>query len=64
MFCFRFLRIFGQKSQKSKRENLGKHGLLRRSVGNPRRGVALRRRVGCPHCGEAGVPKWHPSGMP
>ena len=33
MFCFEFLRIFGEKSQKSKRENMGKHGLLRRSVG-------------------------------
>ena len=40
MFCFEFLRIFGEKSQISKRENLGKHEPLRRSVGNPRRGVA------------------------
>ena len=71
MFCFEFLRIFGEKSQKSKRENMGKHRLLRRSVGNPRLGVALRhsvgcprRRVGCPHHGEDGVPKWHPLGTP
>ena len=64
MFCFEFLRIFREKSQKSKRENLGKHGLLRRSVGNPRRSVALRRSVGCPHRGEAEVPKWHPLGTP
>ena len=33
MFCFEFLRIFGEKLQKSKRENLGKHGLLRRGLG-------------------------------
>ena len=48
MFCFGFLRIFGEKSQKIKRENLGKHGLLHNSVGNPRRGVALCCSVGCP----------------
>ena len=29
---FGFLKIFGEKSQKSKRENLGKNGLLRRDV--------------------------------
>ena len=59
---FGFLRIFGEKSQKSKRENLGKNELLSHSVGNPHHGVALRRNVGCPHRGEAGMPKWHPSG--
>ena len=32
MFCFGFLRIFREKSQKSKRENLGKKGLLRHGV--------------------------------
>ena len=32
MFCFEFLRIFGEKSQMSKRENLGKHEPLRRGV--------------------------------
>ena len=64
MFCFEFLRIFGEKSQKSKRENLGKHGLLRHSVGNPRRDVALRCNMGCPQHSKAGVPKWHPSGTP
>ena len=40
IFCFEFLRIFGEKSQKSKKENLGKHGPLRRSIGNPHSGVA------------------------
>ena len=71
MFCFEFLRIFGEKSQNSKRENMDKHELLCRSVGNPRRSVALRhsvgcpcRNMGCPHRGEAGEPKWHPSGTP
>ena len=36
----------------SKMENLG-IGFLRRSVGNPCRGVALRRSVGCPCHDEA-----------
>ena len=50
---------------------MDKHGLLRRSVGNPQRSVALHRDVecprhgvGCPHRSKAGVPKWHPSGTP
>ena len=51
---FGFLKIFGEKLQKSKRENLGKKGLLHR-------GVALRYSVGCPCHDEAEVPKWHPS---
>ena len=46
----------------SKPKNLGIE-LLRRSVGNPRCGVALCRSVGCPRRGEARVPKWHPLGM-
>ena len=46
MFCFEILSDFWRKSQKG-RENLGKHGLLRRSVGNPRRSM------GCPRLGEA-----------
>ena len=65
MLCFVVLRIFGgnRKSAKKKKERkLGKHGLLRRSVGNPRRGVALRHSVGCPRRGKAEVPKWHPLG--
>ena len=45
-----------------KLENLGIVELLRRNIGNPRRGVDLRQGMGCPHCGEAEVPKWHPSG--
>ena len=60
MFCFGFLRIFIEKYQKSKRENLDKHGLLCRSVGNPRCGVSLHHSVGCPRRGKAGVLKWHP----
>ena len=64
MICFEFLRIFGEKSQNSKRENLGKHELLRRSVGNPRLGIALRLSIGCPRLSEAEVTKWHPSGTP
>ena len=47
MFCFEILRIFGEKSQKRKTKNLGKKGLVRCSVGNPRRGVDLSCSVGC-----------------
>ena len=59
MICFEILSDFLRKSQKGK---LGKHELLRCSVGNPCRGVALRRSVGCPRSREVGVLKWHPSG--
>ena len=52
-----------RKSQKGgKLENLGKNGLLRRSVGSPRRGIDLHQGVGYPHRGEVEVPKWYPSG--
>ena len=67
MFCFEILRIFEEKSQKCKKqklENLRIIGLLRRSVGNPRCGVDLCQGMGYPRCGEAKVPKWHPSGTP
>ena len=47
-----------------KLENLGIIGLLRRSIGNPRRGIDLRQGMGYPRRGEAEVPKWHPSGTP
>ena len=46
MFCFRILRIFGEIVKRGKLENLEKIGLLRRSVGNPHRGVDLRQGVG------------------
>ena len=62
MIFFEFLRILEKNRKKGKPENLGKHGLLRRSVGNPRCGVALCRSVGCPRHSEAEVPKWHLSG--
>ena len=62
MICFEFLRILEKNRKKGKPENLSKYGLLRCSVGNPRRGVALRRSVGCPHYGEAEVPKRAPLG--
>ena len=65
MFCFLILSYFGEKSQKcNKMEILGIIGLLRCSVGNPRRGVDLLQGVGYPHRGKAEVPKWHPSGTP
>ena len=47
MICFGFLRILGEKSQNNNWKKSGHIGLLRRSVGNPRRGVDLRRSVGC-----------------
>ena len=54
MFCFEILRIFGEKSQKSKLENLG-------TSGSPRCDVDLRRSVGClaaarPRC-QIGTPR-------
>ena len=62
MFCFEFFEGFWRKSQKEQERNFGQNRLLRYNVGNPRRRVALRRNVGCPHHNEAEVPKWHPSG--
>ena len=63
MICFEFLRILEKNRKKGKPENLGKHGLLHRSVGNPRRGVGNPcRNVGCPRRGEAEVPKRAPLG--
>ena len=49
MICLEFLRIFGEKSQKSKRENLGKHELLCREptprhTPTPQRGMPSPRR--------------------
>ena len=65
MFCFGILRILEKNSKKEESwKNLGIIGLLRRSVGNPRRGVDLRQGVGYPRHGEAEVPKWQPSGTP
>ena len=62
MICFEFLRILEKNHKKGKPKNLGKHGLLRHSVRNPRRGVAQRRSVGCLAEGEAKVPKRAPLG--
>ena len=61
MFCFG---ILGKIAKVQKMENLGIIGLLRHSVGNPRRVIDLRQGVGYPRRGEAEVPKWHPSGTP
>ena len=62
MICFEFLRILEKNRKNGKPKNLGKHGLLRRSLGNPRRSVAPCRSVGYPHRGEAEVPKMAPVG--
>ena len=49
IFCFEILRIFGGSHKKEENwKNLGIIGLLRRSLGNPRRGVNLRQGVGYP----------------
>ena len=61
MICFGILRIFGEKSQKSKNWKSRQIGLLRRNVGNPRRGVHLRQGLGClaavtPRC-QNGTPR-------
>ena len=47
MFCFGILRIFGEKSKKSKNWKSGHFELLCRSVGNPRHGVDLLQGMGC-----------------
>ena len=61
MFCFEILRIFEEKSQKGANWKSRHIWLLRRSVGNPRRGVDLRQGVGClasarPRC-QNGTPR-------
>ena len=61
MNCFGILRTFGEKSQNSKNWKSGHIRLLRRSVGNPRRGVDLHQGVGClaaarPRC-QNGTPR-------
>ena len=45
MICFRILGIFCRKIAKEQEKKSGHIG--RRKVGNPRRGVNLRRNVGC-----------------
>ena len=58
MFFFLNFEDFWRKSQKGgKLENLGKNGLLCRSVD-------LRQGMGYPCRSEVEVPKWHPSGTP
>ena len=47
MICFEILSDFKRKSQKREIGKFCIFGFLRHSVGNPRRGVALRRSVGC-----------------
>ena len=46
MICFEIFGIFGKKIAKSQKKNLGKNGLLRCSVRNPRRSIALRYSLG------------------
>ena len=60
MFCFEILSDFGENRKRGKLEKSRLFGFLRRSVGNPRRGVALHCSVGCPLRGEAEVPKMAP----
>ena len=60
MFYFGILRIFGEKSQKSKNWKSGHIGFLRQR----REPTPPTPRLGMPSRGEAEVPKWHPSGTP
>ena len=64
MNCFGILRIFREKLQNNKNWKSRHFRPLRRSVGNPRRDVALRRIVGCLIAARTKVPKWHPLGRP
>ena len=59
MICLGFWGYFGEKSQKSKKKNLGTSGsyaaqigLLRRNIGNPCHDVNLHHGVAKLHCGE------------
>ena len=53
MFWFMVLRIFGGNRKSVKKEGkLCKHRLLRHSVGNPSRSIALHRSVEFRHRGE------------
>ena len=60
---FGFWGDFWRKIAKEKPEKSGQNGLLRRSVRNPRRGVALRRSMGCLAMVRPRCPKGYPSGM-
>ena len=63
MFCFETLRIFGEKSLKSKAGNLGYQAPTpQRREPTPWRRPTPRR--GMPLHGEAKLPKWHPLGTP
>ena len=64
MICFEILSDFWRKLQKGETGKSGIFEFLRHSVGNQHRGVGLHLSVGCPHRGEAEVPKWNPSGTP
>ena len=64
MICFGILRIFGEKSQKRKTRKIlaFRAPTPQRREPTPQRRPTKRR--GMPRCGEAEVPKWHPSGTP
>ena len=62
MICFEILSDFWRKSQKGETGKSGIFGFLRRSIGNPCRGIAIRRNVGCPHRSEVGGAKMAPLG--
>ena len=47
MFFFEILSAFGENRKRGKLEKSRHFGFLHRSVGNPRRDIALRRSVGC-----------------
>ena len=64
MFCSEILSDFGKNRKREKLEKPGHFGFLRLNVGNPRRGVALRRSVGCLAPARPRCPKRHPSGTP
>ena len=63
-FFFEILSDFGENRKRGKLEKSRHFRLIRRSVGNPRSGVALRRSVGCLVVARQKVPKRHPSGTP
>ena len=64
MICYEFLRILEKNRKKGKLENLGKHGLLRHNIGNPRSDLDIRHSVVCLSMARSRFPKKHPSSTP
>ena len=63
MFCFEILRIFEEKSQKTKNKKQSKLEIWAYRAPTPQRREPTPQ-CGMPRRGKAEVPKWHLSGTP